>query len=126
MDDTRRFILTPDFDLVLNATLDKSFTVLQDYLNVNIFTTHTEGSGSEATAAAVTGATHRLADVLPVMARWSHTAIYGLPNEVVEVITLFAIFWLLTECYFFQGLATVEELTGFSAYIYSSYSGQFE
>ena len=29
--------------------------------------------------------TERLAALLPGMARWCHTALYGLPSEVVEV-----------------------------------------
>jgi hypothetical protein len=85
VDDTRRFVQTEDFALVLSTMLDRAFVVLEDFLTSSLSESeHGHGHGQEAEVQTKKTA-HRFADVLPVMARWSHFAIYGLPNEIVEV-----------------------------------------
>ncbi|GJJ14659.1 hypothetical protein Clacol_008925 [Clathrus columnatus] len=101
VEDTREFISSADFGQVLETCLDHASDILFDGLRRMVFP---DGASTE-------GPSHldkiRLAGMLPGVARWSHAAIYGTPNEIVE------------------GLAEVRELAGFSAIIYSSYADTF-
>jgi len=97
MAEAQRFIASAEFGNVLQATFDDAFKVLLDYLRRSVFVKEENGIGVSALT------TLRLVDVLPGMANWSHLAVHGLPNELVE------------------SLSALKELRGFSAVIYSSY-----
>jgi len=63
----------------------------------------------------------RLAGILPGLARWCHPALFGLPNELVEVSVDKLISSCRTDCEF-QALGSMREVAGLSAIIYSSYN----
>ncbi|KAF8509650.1 Peroxin-3 [Hysterangium stoloniferum] len=100
VDETREFVSSADFGRVLETCLDHATDVLFDGLRRTLFpdTIH----GNEVTLEKI-----RLAGLLPGVARWSHAAVNGTPNELVE------------------NLAEIRELAGFSAIIYSSYVDTF-
>ncbi|KAF8581206.1 hypothetical protein K439DRAFT_1636363 [Ramaria rubella] len=102
LDETRMFVSSADFGRVLETCLDHATVVMFDGLRRSLFTdglTSADAAGGEKV---------RLAGLLPGVARWSHSAVHGTPNELIE------------------GLAEVRELAGFSAIIYSSYTVTFQ
>lgn len=101
VEDTREFISSSDFGQVLESCLDRATDVLFDGLRRTVFP---DGVASEGPS---NPDKIRLAGMLPGVARWSHAAIHGTPNDLVE------------------GLAEVRGLAGFSAIIYSSYAATF-
>lgn len=81
LDETRSLIMSSDFELVLEIALDRATDVLFDGLQKNVFidsTSLVDASGQEPLKL-------RLAGLLPGLARWSHLALNGLPNELVDV-----------------------------------------
>ncbi|PVG01637.1 hypothetical protein CPB86DRAFT_805263 [Serendipita vermifera] len=103
LNETRAYVNSPDFNLVWGMALDKGFDTILSGLEREIF-------GDIPSLQEVDGASQeegerreRLAGMLPGLARWCHPALYGIPNELVE------------------GLATMRELAGMSAIVFSSY-----
>ncbi|KIJ28565.1 hypothetical protein M422DRAFT_235620 [Sphaerobolus stellatus SS14] len=96
--ETRDFISSADFGQVLETCLDHSTDIMFEGLRRSLF----PGSASDVTGPPLEKI--RFAGLLPGIARWSHAAVNGTPNELVE------------------GLRDVRELAGFSAIIYSSYT----
>jgi peroxin-3 len=87
LDETRSLITSSDFELVLEIALDRATDVLFDGLQKNVFvdsTSPVDESGQEPLKL-------RLAGLLPGLARWSHLALNGLPNELVDVRDFFSI-----------------------------------
>lgn len=78
LDETRLLISSPDFGRVLEVGLDNAMEVLFDGLQKNVFVDSAEDSNQEPLKL-------RLAGLLPGLARWSHLALNGLPNELVDV-----------------------------------------
>jgi peroxin-3 len=80
--ETRSLLLSPDFSVVLEVCLDRATEILFNGLQKNVFmegrSITSEGESGEETKL-------RLAGLLPGMARWSHLALHGLPNELVDV-----------------------------------------
>jgi peroxin-3 len=82
-----------DFDVVFAACVDRATKALLDSLREGIFHEERvvevfEGGIGEGGGE---GKKVKLASVLPCIARWSHLAVNGNPNEVVEV-RLFSLF----------------------------------
>lgn len=77
--ETRNTIVSADFERVLEVCLDRATELLFDGLERNVFDESTNG-GEESRL--------RLASLLPGLARWSHLAVNGLPNELVDVSVL--------------------------------------
>ena len=78
VDETRTFVSSADFGRVLEVCLDHATDVLFDGIRRTIFPEGSTGDGEKV----------RLAGLLPGVARWSHSAIHGTPNELVEVCSL--------------------------------------
>lgn len=83
VEDTRDFISSSDFGQVLESCLDRATDILFDGLRRTVFP---DGVSSEGPS---NPDKIRLAGMLPGVARWSHAAIHGTPNELVEVIFYF-------------------------------------
>lgn len=80
LQETRSLISSSDFERVLEVCLDKATDILFDGLQNNVFVesgNRLDESGQELRL--------RLAGLLPGLARWSHLALNGLPNELVDV-----------------------------------------
>ncbi|EJD01903.1 uncharacterized protein FOMMEDRAFT_147078 [Fomitiporia mediterranea MF3/22] len=89
---------SPAFAAVLEASLDRGMDVLLDGLRKSVF-----HSMDQVTNEDVEIEKPRLANILPGLARWSHTALNTVPNELVDSIT------------------ELKETRAFSAIIYSNY-----
>ncbi|KAJ7646838.1 Peroxin-3 [Roridomyces roridus] len=78
LDETREIISSPDFAYVFEACLDRATEVLLSSVENAVFASSTEpvAPGEEVRI--------RLAGLLPGLARWSHLALNGLPNELVD------------------------------------------
>lgn len=95
LNETRSFISSADFGVVLGLCLDRGTETLIGGLRDNVYEhqhTHTqtqirigEERGGEEVEVEGAGAKVRLAALLPAVARWSHLAVNGMPNELVEV-----------------------------------------
>ena len=70
-----------DFARVLEVCLDRATDVMFDGLENNVF----KPSGSLAGEDRIEEVRIRLAGLLPGLAKWSHLALNGLPNELIEV-----------------------------------------
>ncbi|TDL27835.1 hypothetical protein BD410DRAFT_781743 [Rickenella mellea] len=103
LDETRAIVASPTFSQVLEVCLDRATDVLFDGLQKNVFADENAAGPSEDSTTLGGETKVRLAELLPGLARWSHLALNGFPNELID------------------GLASVREMTGFAAYIYSSY-----
>jgi peroxin-3 len=102
LDETRTTIISADFQRVLEVCLDRATEMLFDGLHSNVFVDdgkRVDDNGSELRL--------RLAGLLPGLARWSHLALNGLPNELVD------------------GLMDVREATGLSAIVFSKFEDRF-
>jgi peroxin-3 len=75
VEETRVFISSADFGRVLEVCLDHATDVLFDGLRRTLFPEGITVGGEKV----------RLAGLLPGVARWSHLAVHGTPNELVEV-----------------------------------------
>lgn len=87
LNETRSILSSPDFSVVLEVCLDRATDILMEGLKKNVFVE--AGSNLDANGEEVK---LRLAGLLPGLARWSHLALYGLPNELIDVSTLLR-FW---------------------------------
>ncbi|KAF7321983.1 hypothetical protein MKEN_00720900 [Mycena kentingensis (nom. inval.)] len=100
LDETRAIITSPDFAYVFESCLDRATDVLLSSVENAVFM-------PTASAEAVAPGEEvriRLAGLLPGLARWSHLALNGLPNELVD------------------NVLAVPQVSAFSAIIF----GQFE
>ncbi|KAF9652274.1 hypothetical protein BDM02DRAFT_3153748 [Thelephora ganbajun] len=102
LEETRSLLQSPDFSIVLESCLDLATDILFRSIKDTIFIQG--GSSVDENGAPLQ---LRLAGLLPGMARWSHLAFNGLPNELVDQ------------------LADIREVEGFSAIIYSRFENQF-
>ena len=121
LEETRSLLQSPDFSIVLESCLDRATDMLFKSVKDTIFVQ--AGSSVDETGAPLQ---LRLAGLLPGMARWSHLAFNGLPNELVDVRTLCR--FLQPRAYGLllpQQLADIREVEGFSAIIYSKFESQF-
>ena len=83
LEETRSLLQSPDFSIVLESCLDRATDTLFKSIKETIFVRG--GSSVDEDGAPLQ---LRLAGLLPGMARWSHLAFHGLPNELVDVRTL--------------------------------------
>ncbi|KAJ7661696.1 Peroxin-3 [Mycena rosella] len=76
--ETREIVASPDFACVFEACLDRATEVLLSSVENAVFASATDAvaPGEEVRI--------RLAGLLPGLARWSHLALNGLPNELVD------------------------------------------
>ncbi|KAF8199895.1 Peroxin-3 [Mycena galopus ATCC 62051] len=79
LEETRTIICSPDFACVFEACLDRATEVLLTSVESAVFATSTEASVVPGEEVRI-----RLAGLLPGLARWSHLALNGLPNELVD------------------------------------------
>jgi len=79
--ETRDVLSSADFARVLEVCLDRATDVMFDGLENNVF----KPSGSLAGEDRIEEVRIRLAGLLPGLAKWSHLALNGLPNELIEV-----------------------------------------
>lgn len=80
LEETRAIITSSNFERVLELCLDRATEILFDGLQNNVFVEsgmRVDEIGQELRL--------RLAGLLPGLARWSHLALNGLPNELVDV-----------------------------------------
>ena len=111
LDETRDFVESPDFAIVLRSCLDRLFAMLVSSLG-HLFVDDAASLPPLPASASGLGQ-HRfsevqekkvkLAAILPALARCSHTVFNGLPNEYAEA------------------LAENRELQEFSAVVYSNF-----
>lgn len=78
--ETRSLLQSPDFSMVLESCLDRATEILFKSVKDTMFVQG--GSSVDENGAPLQ---LRLAGLLPGMARWSHLAFNGLPNELVDV-----------------------------------------
>lgn len=114
LDETRAYVKSVDFDLVWGKALDKVTDIVLDGIEKEAF------GGPMASVGPMEEQRERLAALLPGMARWCHPALFSLPNELVEVSEFSQVNFYADGCK--KGLASMRELAGFSAIIYTSYS----
>lgn len=81
IEETRSIISSSDFEHVLEVCLDRATEVLFTGLVKNVFVSSDQAPGDDVRI--------RLAGLLPGLARWSHLALNGLPNELVDVSVIF-------------------------------------
>ena len=82
LEETRDVLASADFALVLERGLDAATDVLVEGLRSHVFAPADESEGpGEPTV--------RLAGMLPGLARWSTLALNGLPNQLVDVSTVY-------------------------------------
>ncbi|OCH90166.1 hypothetical protein OBBRIDRAFT_777356 [Obba rivulosa] len=103
--ETREWLCSGSFERVLEVCLDQATETLFAGLQRHVF--NTSGGADDPPPGAPEQPRERLAAMLPGLARWSHVALEGLPNELVD------------------GLAGVRETAALSAVIYSSYEDRF-
>jgi len=80
LSETASILTSSDFERVLEICLDRATGILFDGLQKNVFVEsgkQVDESGQDLRL--------RLAGLLPGLARWSHLALNGLPNELVDV-----------------------------------------
>lgn len=70
-----------DFGVVLRVCLDRGADVLIRGLREEVYWGEQDDSVDQPEKGTV-----RLAAVLPAVARWSHLAVNGIPNELIEVL----------------------------------------
>lgn len=86
LSETRKHVSSGSFAHTLEVCLDRSTQILLDGLDKNVFGTPSGGWEDPNSALGLTQEPRvRLAGMLPGLARWCHTALNGLPNELVEV-----------------------------------------
>jgi peroxin-3 len=120
LEETRSLLQSPDFSIVLESCLDRATDILFKSIKDTIFVK--EGSSVDENGAPLQ---LRLAGLLPGMARWSHLAFHGLPNELVDVRTLHGSLQPHAHGSSPQQLADIREVEAFSAVIYSRFESQF-
>ncbi|KAG8902808.1 hypothetical protein FRB99_004107 [Tulasnella sp. 403] len=105
MDQSKTLIQSKDFELVLNKALGFSIDLFMDYMEQNVIPVPEKAEEGEE--GRVEEGRIRLAAMLPGVARWSHTAVMGMPNALIE------------------GISHLPEVSAFSAIIFSSYEELF-
>ncbi|KAI0073533.1 hypothetical protein K474DRAFT_1666445 [Panus rudis PR-1116 ss-1] len=110
--ETREHLASSSFQLVLEACLDRATEILFDGLEKSLFQVVDDskpevGGWEESTGALGPEIRVRLVGMLPGLAKWCHTALEGLPNELVD------------------GLNAVREVNAFSAIIFAGYEDRF-
>jgi len=121
LEETRSLLQSPDFSIVLESCLDRATDILFKFIKDTIFV-----QGGSNVDENVAPPQLRLASLLPGMARWSHLAFNGLPNELVDVRTLQGSLHLRAHAPSPpQQLADIREVEAFSAIIYSGFERQF-
>ena len=80
LDETRLLMASSDFECVLELELDRATEVLFDGLQKNVFVDLNSPPDESQDIFRL-----RLAGLLAGLARWSHLALNGLPNELVDV-----------------------------------------
>lgn len=80
LDETRSLITSSDFELVLELALNRATEVLFHGLQKHVFVDSTSAANEPDQDLKL-----RLAGLLPGLARWSHLALNGLPNQLVDV-----------------------------------------
>jgi peroxin-3 len=87
LDETKAYVASPDFQLVWGLALDKGCDMVLDGLEREVFgeVPAVEEVDASAETPVPSDRSERLAGILPGLARWCHPALYGLPNELVEV-----------------------------------------
>ena len=121
LEETRSLLQSPDFSIVLESCLDRATDMLFKSIKDTIFVEGELGVDENGAPLQL-----RLAGLLPGMARWSHLAFNGLPNELVDVRKLHGFLWPRAHSFCPpQQLADIREVEGFSAIIYSRFESQF-
>lgn len=82
LEETRSLLQSPDFSIVLESCLDRATDTLFKSIRDTIFVQGGSSVNEDGAPLQL-----RLAGLLPGMARWSHLAFNGLPNELVDVRT---------------------------------------
>jgi peroxin-3 len=80
LNETRSVLGSPNFSVVLEVCLDRATDLLLDGLQRDVFVE--AGSNVDEHGEKIK---LRLAGLLPGLARWSHLALHGLPNELIDV-----------------------------------------
>jgi peroxin-3 len=78
--ETVTYVTSADFGTVFGACLDRVTDILIQGLREGVFEGGQEDDDSKVEKHSV-----RLAAMLPAVARWSHLAVNGIPNPLVEV-----------------------------------------
>ncbi|KAG8933352.1 peroxin [Tulasnella sp. 418] len=102
LEETKEFIESKDFELVLEKSLDAAFELLEAWIRTDIFEER-ESQGESGGDILEEEPKMKLAAILPGIARWGHQAVNSIPTELVGVVT---------------GL---REVSAFSAIIFSSF-----
>lgn len=76
MDQTASFIQSKDFTVVFDKAMDTCLDIFQTDLEANLFGGPDVEGGEKKV---------KLASILPPVAKWSHLAVNGMPNELIEV-----------------------------------------
>ncbi|KAG8999362.1 peroxin [Tulasnella sp. JGI-2019a] len=108
MDETKAIIQSKDFEVVLDSALEWGVNLFIEGMEIGVFRTNGEDEATVAPSATghieeVEEVTLRLAAILPGVARWSHLAVDGIPNELIE------------------GISRLQEVAAFSAITFASY-----
>jgi len=103
LSETSVFVSSADFGIVLGLCLDRGTAMFLDGLRKSAFGMGDHGQKIEFDEQSPTV---RFAALLPAVARWSHLAVNGIPNELIE------------------SLADMPEMTAFSAVLFSSFSSK--
>ena len=121
LEETRSLLQSPDFSIVLESCLDRATDILFKSIKDTIFVRGGSSVNENGAPPQL-----RLASLLPGMARWSHLAFNGLPNELVDVRTLQGSLHPRAHALSPpQQLADIREVEAFSAIIYSGFERQF-
>lgn len=80
LQETRSLLSSSDFSVVLEVCLERATEILFNGLQKDVFVE--AGSVADECGEEIK---LRLAGLLPGMARWSHLALHGLPNELIDV-----------------------------------------
>ena len=121
LSETSTFVSSADFGIVLGLCLDRGTAMFLDGLRESVFGMGDHGQKIEFDEQS---STVRFAALLPAVARWSHLAVNGIPNELIEVRFFLCVnckMWLIVVA---QGLADMPEMTAFSAVLFSSFSSK--
>jgi peroxin-3 len=76
---TCQYVSSADFGVVLRVCLDRGTDILIRGLREEVYESEQDGRVGQLEKV-------RLAAMLPAVARWSHLATNGIPNELVEVL----------------------------------------
>lgn len=120
LEETRSLLQSPDFSIVLESCLDRATDMLFKSIKETIIVQGGSGANENDTPVRL-----MLASLLPGIARWSHLAFHGLPNELVDVRTFHDSLPSRAHASPPQQLADIREVEGFSALIYSRFESQF-